>query len=253
MTPLVLLHGFTGSPHSWRRVVRLLPGKAVVFMPSLLGHDCRAAAADAGDFVAEVERLALLIRSAGLEPAHLAGYSLGGRVALGLLLAHPELFSGATLIGAHPGLDSPAERADRERSDARWRELLDRDGIEAFVESWERQPLFASQQSLAPALLAEQRRERLAHDPHGLSRALARLGLSQMPAYAGELGRIRVPVELVTGALDARFTDLAAGMRARLVEARSTVVADAGHNVVLERPARVAGILERALEARWMN
>ncbi len=253
MTPLVLLHGFTGSPQSWRRVVRLLPSDNVVFMPALLGHDGRATASDAEDFAGEVDRIALLIRSAGLEPAHLAGYSLGGRLALGLLLAHPGLFSGATLIGAHPGLEFPAERAERERSDARWRALLDDEGIEAFVDAWERQPLFASQQALAPELLAEQRRERLAHDPHGLSRSLERLGLSKMPAYVNELGRIRIPVELVTGALDGRFTDLAAGMCASLDDARCTIVEGAGHNVVLERPARVAEILGRAREARWTN
>jgi 2-succinyl-6-hydroxy-2,4-cyclohexadiene-1-carboxylate synthase len=250
MKPFVLLHGFTGSPRSWQRVARLLPRDAVMFRPALLGHDGPGpSSVGPGGFAAEIERLALLIRSAGLETAHLAGYSLGGRLALGLLLAHPELFSSATLIGAHPGLESPAERAERARSDARWRQLLEDDGIETFVDAWERQPLFASQQALPGDLLAEQRRERLAHDPRGLARALALLGLSQMPAYGSELARIRVPVELVTGALDARFTDLAAGMRRQLGDARASVVPGTGHNVVLERPAVVADALRRGMEA----
>jgi len=250
MKPFVLLHGFTGSPRSWRCVVSLLPKEAVVFLPALLGHDGPGSgSAGPGGFAAEVERLALLIRSAGIERAHLAGYSLGGRLALGLLLAHPALFSSATLIGAHPGLESPAERAERGRSDARWARLLQDDGIETFVDTWERQPLFASQQALPGDLFAEQRRERLTHDPRGLARALEQLGLSQMPAYRSRLGRIQVPVEVVTGALDVRFTDLAAGMRKQLGDARASVVPGAGHNVVLERPAMVADALRRGVEA----
>lgn len=246
---LVLLHGFTGTPRSWARVARLLPSDAVVFMPALLGHDGTPGHGSPAGFSAEVDRIALLIRSAELAPAHLCGYSLGGRVALGLLVSHPELFSGATLIGAHPGLQSESERAARARSDARWRELLDREGIEAFVAAWEQQPLFASQRALPDGILAEQRRERLAHDARGLSRSLANLGLAGMPDYGRELGRIRVPVELVSGELDARFTDLAAGMRARLPDARTTVVPGIGHNVVLERPALVANALGHGMEA----
>lgn len=246
---LVLLHGFTGSPRSWARVARLLPGHAVVFMPALLGHDGPPLGESPGGFIAEIERMALLIRAAGLQPAHIGGYSLGGRLALGLIVAHPELFSGATLIGAHPGLESGSERSERERSDARWRKLLECDGIEAFVDAWEQQPLFASQRALPAELLAEQRRERLGHDARGLSRALSSLGLSGMPAFGGELGRIRTHVQLVTGALDARFTGLAEGMRARLPDARSIVVPDAGHNVVLERPALVAEALTQGMEA----
>lgn len=229
--------------------MRLLPADATVFMPALLGHAGVAAGPVAGDFTAEVDRLAQLTRSAGLERAHLAGYSLGGRLALGLLLEHPGLFASATLIGAHPGLESPGQRTERARADARWRQLLQEGGIEAFVDAWERQPLFASQQSLPDYLLAEQRRERLAHDPDGLSRALARLGLSQMPAYGPRLETLRVPIELITGALDARFTDLASGMLERLPDARASVVPDAGHNVVLERPAVVADALRRSSEA----
>ena len=111
--PLVLLHGFTGAPASWDGVRRSLDDAIPVLAPALLGHDGTAGSPAIRSFDDEVDRLAGAVRGAGLEGAHLAGYSLGGRVALGLLVRHPGRFAAATLIGAHPGLQDPADRAER--------------------------------------------------------------------------------------------------------------------------------------------
>ena len=77
----------------------------------VLGH-----IAGALRFEQEVDRIARGIVDAGLCGSYLCGYSLGARVALGLLARHAHRFAGATLIGVHPGLSSPDERAaERER------------------------------------------------------------------------------------------------------------------------------------------
>ena len=51
------------------------------------------------------------------DAVHLVGYSMGARLALGILAEHPELWEdgtirGATLIGVNPGLE-PEDRAAR--------------------------------------------------------------------------------------------------------------------------------------------
>ncbi len=242
MTPLVLLHGFTGAPRSWHAVVERLP-PAVVFMPTLLGHDGTPAARGPRTFDEEVDRIAAEIAAARLGPARVVGYSLGARVALGLLARHRERFLDATLIGVHPGLESAAERAVRADSDARWRELLEHGGIAAFVDAWEAQPLFASQRALPPRLQTDQRRARLKHHPRGLARSLEVLGLGAMPPQREALRDCDLPLRFVAGARDEKFAGLAQELSRVAPCATATLIDGAGHNVVLERPDRLADLL----------
>lgn len=241
----LLLHGFAGSPDGWRPVIEAA-GLDLVEAPSLGGHG-QPSAATVSTFRAEVERLATRLRSRRAEdperPWLVAGYSLGGRLALGLLIEHPELFAGAALIGAHPGLDRSEERAERRANDERWARRIEADGLERFAELWQQQPIFGSQATLAPALLAAQRRARVGHEPAALAAAMRALSLGEMPCWRGRLREVGVPVELVVGELDAKFLALSREMEDLLPCSEVRTVAQAGHNVPLERPDAVADVL----------
>ncbi len=50
----------------------------------------------------------------------LLGYSLGGRLAMHLLISKPELWDGAIIISAHPGLSSELEKEQRVAQDHEW-------------------------------------------------------------------------------------------------------------------------------------
>jgi 2-succinyl-6-hydroxy-2,4-cyclohexadiene-1-carboxylate synthase len=234
----VFLHGFTGDGDAWAPVVERL-GRPRALCPDLLGH---GATGEADGFDGEADRLAELVRAAGLAAPHLVGYSLGARVALALLVRHPDRFARATLIGVNPGIAEPGERAERVRGDERWAQLIEREGLERFADAWQAQPLFASQARLAPETLAAQRARRLRHSPAGLARSLRRLGLGQMPNYWPLLPSIRQPLQLVVGGDDAKFREIAERIAA-LRPCTLTVVAGAGHNVALERPDAVAAAL----------
>jgi 2-succinyl-6-hydroxy-2,4-cyclohexadiene-1-carboxylate synthase len=279
--PLVLVHGFTGSPESWAGVRRRLgsdersgdpslddpgftdpsldgpaltdpspddpgsphPPSGGTFAPALLGHDGTGGPPGIGTFEAEVDRLAAAIRQHGIRTAHLAGYSMGGRVSLGLLVRHPDLFASATLIATSPGLRTPGEREARAARDEGWARLLETGGLDTFVAAWEALPLFATQDRLPPAAAAEQRRIRRSHDPHGLARSLRVLGLARMPDYRPRLADMELPVRLVVGQRDARFEALGREMAQRLPRGTLTRVPDAGHNVVLECPAETVALI----------
>ena len=85
-TPLVLLHGLTGSWRVWQPVLGALEARHDVFAPTLPGHHGGPPLA-AGAPVS-VERLADalegMLDEAGIGTAHLAGNSLGGWLALEL-------------------------------------------------------------------------------------------------------------------------------------------------------------------------
>ncbi len=250
---VVLLHGFTGGPTSWDAVVAgLARGGADSLCLSLLGHaggPAREAHAPLPtSFEAEVDRLA---SSLPRGPLHLVGYSLGARLALGMLVRHRVRFESATLIGVHPGLDSAAERAARVQADQALADQLLAQGLPAFVAKWEALPLFETQRSLPPARQRLQRAQRLAHSPEGLAAALRTLSLGSMPSYWDELAQLDLPLNLVVGGRDTKFLALAERMASCLPQARLEVIgssaAPVGHNVVLEAPDPIVRLILESL------
>lgn len=242
--PFVLLHGFAGAPSSWSAVLGHLAAHRAAAL-ALPGHARDVPVA--GSFEGNVDQVALRVGEVG-SSVHLVGYSLGARIALGLLASHPSLVASATLVSVNPGIDSEKERRARLASDCTWAELLRTDGIEAFVQAWERLPLFASQRRLAGQVTREQRTLRLAHNAEGLARALEGMGLGQMPNLGPTLANTSVRVQLVVGELDSKFVALARQATSRNPRIRLHVLPQCGHNPLLEAPSELARLL-----ARWSN
>jgi 2-succinyl-6-hydroxy-2,4-cyclohexadiene-1-carboxylate synthase len=237
----VLLHGFTQRPESFAALASSLGQGAAALALELPGHG--------GDTASGQERFedavaALAAPLGALEaPVHLVGYSLGARLALGLLLAHPASFARATLIGVHPGLEDDAERERRRSDDRGLAKLLREQGLDAFLARWEALPLWSTQGELSEATRSAQRAWRRAHHPMGLARSLETAGLAEMPSTWPRLGALAMPVQLVVGARDAKFRKIAERMLPRLPSGTLAVVPDAGHNVPLEAPAALAALL----------
>lgn len=240
----VALHGFTGSRASWDGV---LPAGALAV--DLVGHGGPLS----DSFDAEIDRVADRIRAASRarfesprdrQGATVIGYSMGARLALGVACAHPDLIDRLVLIGVHPGLASDAERRSRARSDADWCWLLERHGIDAFVENWEALPLWTSQRTLDPAVTARQREIRRSHDPRGLSHSLRVTGLAATPNLWPQLSKVRARVQLVCGQHDDKFRAIAERAAREFVRASVHVIEGAGHNPVLEAPRAIAELIE---------
>jgi 2-succinyl-6-hydroxy-2,4-cyclohexadiene-1-carboxylate synthase len=240
MTPLALIHGFTGEPSNWEPAVRRLGGLRIPLSP--WGHGVSNEREErVKSWSDELIRLRALLPP---EPVHLAGYSLGARLALGIALAFPNQVARLTLVSGHTGLGSERERDERRQADARWIRLLETEGIEAFVSGWEAQPLFASQSRLPAAVLAKRRSERLAHDAKRLARSLRLTGLAEMPDYGSELARLAMPVDVIVGELDAKFLAIGRATCERIPAGRLVVAPGVGHDLLLESPDLVALVLE---------
>lgn len=235
--PLLLLHGFTGSASTWRDVSATWDGWRRIAV-DLIGHGASDAPASERRYAMDrcVADLVALLDEMDIARATVLGYSMGGRVALQLAAAAPARVAALVLEGASPGIESTAERAARVASDRALADDIERDGIEAFVDRWERIPIFATQARLPDDVRAQLRNQRLTNRPIGLANSLRGMGAGAQTSLWPELHGLTMTALLIAGADDAKYSEMAQAVAARMAAASVHIVPGAGHAVHLERP-----------------
>ena len=234
-TPLVLLHGFLGSAADWEALMDGLAPDLASLALNLPGHgtDPDPVPEDA-TFEEVVEALHTFLAQIETPQIDLLGYSMGGRVALGLMTADPERIRRAVLVGASPGLDEEVEREARTVADGALADALEEGPFEAWLEAWYEQPLFDDLRSAAGFgdMLARRRTGR----PEALATALRALSPGRQPPLRQRLATCPVRALLISGARDAKYTALNRGLAQANPLFESVTVPDAGHAPHLENP-----------------
>ncbi len=236
---LVMLHGFTGSAAGWGDHLDTLAAYGLrVIALDLPGHGQSDAPADPRRYSIEYCRQDILatLQELGVSQgeAVLLGYSMGGRVAL--YTAFSGFFRALILESASPGLEDPAEREQRRTSDEALAASIERDGVQAFINRWEKLPLFASQSTLPPETREALRGQRLSNRASGLAQSLRGVGTGVQPSLHARLPTLHIPILLIAGELDTKFSAIARSMAQALPQSQLRIVPGAGHAVHLERP-----------------
>jgi 2-succinyl-6-hydroxy-2,4-cyclohexadiene-1-carboxylate synthase len=234
---LVLLHGFTNTGASWEPVVGALAGQYRPLAPDIRGQGV-AAETEPVTLAAVIGDVAALVPEQ--ERFTLVGYSMGGRIALHVALALPEQVERLVLIGASPGLADVDERTARRAADERLAAELEQLSIDEFARRWARTAVLAG---VSDEVAARAHADRLRSSPAGLARSLRGLGTGALPSLWDRLGEMTLPVTLITGERDQKFTAIAAEMAALMPDAQQEVVPGVGHAVHLEAPVAVAEII----------
>jgi 2-succinyl-6-hydroxy-2,4-cyclohexadiene-1-carboxylate synthase len=243
---VVLVHGFTQSGRSFAPLAAALApatghgqtSSAIEAVAVELPGHGNAPVLAPGEGLAEAA--SLLARSGGR--ATYVGYSMGGRVCLRLALDRPDLVEALVLVGATPGIEDLAERAARRAADDALAARIETVALSDFLAEWLAGPLFehlSADQADLPA--------RLVNRPESLAATLRALGTgAEQPMWSRlvELGEHQIPVLLVTGEGDAKFTGIATRM-ATLIGPRAelALVHGAGHGVPSERPRELADLI----------
>jgi 2-succinyl-6-hydroxy-2,4-cyclohexadiene-1-carboxylate synthase len=230
-----LIHGFAGSPAAWDDVIAAWALPEPPLALALPGHG--------GGMVRATwdENLAAIAQAmAGCDVA--VGYSLGARVALGLVVS--GRVPHAVLIGLNPGV-ADADREERRAADLEWARRARTQGSDEFFAAWEGQPLFATQARVPAGRRAARRERRRLLDRDQLAQSLEHMGLAAMPDYWSAVPAHRDRIALIAGADDAKYVAISQGLPAAFFE----TIPDSGHDPTLEQPAALARAIGRAVIA----
>src|SRR5258708_14170939 len=105
---LVLVHGFPLDGRMWREQVAALSDIRQVIAPDLPGHGENPSGSPLGSMDALAESLGALLDGQGLGAVDLAGFSMGGYVALAFCARFPDRVRSMALIDIRTAPDSDA-------------------------------------------------------------------------------------------------------------------------------------------------
>ena len=181
-----------------------------------------------------------LLDAVGWPRASLVGLSVGGLVAQGLAIAHPERLEALVLMDTAAKIGTAESWAERIAA-------VETAGVasiaDAVVTRWV-SPAFATEQ---PVVLASWRAMLAQTSAAGYASTCAALGAADL---TGSIAAIRAPTLVLVGDGDLSTPpDLVEATARRIPGARFERIAGAGHLPCLERPAEVAQAIARHLAA----
>jgi pimeloyl-ACP methyl ester carboxylesterase len=256
---LVLVHGFTGSSHDYTLNLEALAEDRRVVLLDQRGHGHSTKTRHLEGYAIDqlVADLAAFLDAVGGGPVDLLGHSMGGRVAMGLVLSHPELVSSLVLMDT-----------------SGWSFVPPDDGIRALLRAWIEafDPTKGMPESLSmggpedglieertPAAWQEEKDAIFSGmDPY----AVKALGMALMAEIADgaetslrpQLPSIACPTTVMAGEHDHPLVDQAPELASLVADGRLTIISGAYHSPQLTHPdqwtAAVQAHLARADKAR---
>ena len=244
---LVCLHGFLGTGADWlpfaEEILRLRPDVQIL-LPDLPGHG-ESVSISPENFV---ERLTATLDSAAIPRAALAGYSLGGRLALSAALSQPDRFPAFLGISTTAGIESPEERKSRREADAQLATRLRQDSFESFLHDWWNLPIFDSPKKINSAdFLAS----RSTQTPVALAEVLEKWSPGVLPSLWNELLAYPGNALLFAGEADSKYSLLAHRMAESFRFAKTHILPGCGHRLLEEAPLKLARAVADFLPANF--
>lgn len=155
-------------------------------------------------------------------PLGLLGYSMGGRLALHLLILAPHLFSQAVLLSTHHGQLSSEERESRIKWRKEWQHKMDTLDFHELVEAWNDQAVFRSDRKI----------EKTPWSRTELTSTFETWALEKHTFDWVKLQRLKLDPIWMFGALDQRFLTVKDDLERHNVPGVYKVVPGAGHRLL---------------------
>lgn len=169
---------------------------------------------------------------------------MGARAALQHACAYPKSWDALILISPNPGIETANQRAERLKVDEKLASRIERDGVKNFIEFWQSTPMIRSQQRIRDDWRAAMQVSRARHTEAGLARSLREFGQGDCPNLWSKLSTLKMPVLLISGEEDIKYTRIAERMVGVLQHASHVSIRDAGHMPQLEQAEATAAAID---------
>lgn len=222
---LVALHGFLGHSKDFSKLVEKL-NPETSWCPDLFGGDQIFLQ---GGFESWTTKALQYIEKKLSQPIDLIGYSLGGRLALHLVMKEPQLFNKVILLSTHPGIFDSNEKNQRHEWEASWVKKINISSFEEFIFQWNQQKLFEGEAS--ERFLRESDFSRVA-----LQKALVEFSNTAHQFSLEDLKNLEKSLIWVVGENDQKFVKIAKDLRQmRGSLDQFEVIPNAGHRLIAEK------------------
>lgn len=236
--PVVLIHGLGDDHRGWRRVVGELMMSHRVLLYDFRGQGGSSLGAANGTLNQLAADLVVLLDHLGVTRATLAGFSLGGTIAMRAAIDAPQRVSALALIATSSRVNAAAatwyaDRADLvDQNSPLSREVLDQDTRDVYRQC---------PSEVATGLLM---RRQATADPRGYANACRAMASLHDAPLDAELGAIAVPAMIVSGEQDQHCPTRAGQIIAeRIAGSVLRVLPDSGHPIPVERPDDVVAAI----------
>jgi 2-succinyl-6-hydroxy-2,4-cyclohexadiene-1-carboxylate synthase len=228
-------------------VVSSLSHKYYCISVDLPGHGKTDNLREETDYTMEIcaSGIVEILHHLKIQICNLVGYSMGGRLSLYLVSHYPNRFLKVILESTSPGLKSAVAREQRLQNDLKLAKDLEENDLRAFIKAWYQQPIFNSirKHNAFGQLL----KRRLANNSEQLTYALRGMSTGRQKSLWNNLNKIKLPILLITGEFDHKFTAIMQEMVQLLPQADLNIVEGCGHNVHFENSKRYITIVKRFL------
>ncbi len=232
---IVFVHGAGGNGHPWHNQIDALGTKHSPVAFDLPGHGRSAGVEglrsirDYGDFLAH------FMDALKIQSAVIAGWSMGGAIAMDFALRYPARAEGLILVATAAKFDIPEDRIKQ-----LWAVMMGR-APQAFVTDGFSQKTIKENFNAVREMWMEQ----IKTDPrvrYTDIRACSEIDLS------GSISAIRKPAIIFAGAEDVLTPPANSELiKNRIEGSRLEVIADAGHMIPVEQPAALNAAIEKFL------
>ena len=248
---ILFFHGFTGSAKDWNDVSQKIDKRFNKLALDLIGHGKSSSPSAVSYYSAEslanqIEQVLIGLR---IKEIVLCGYSMGGRVALNFTINKPDYVKGLILESSTAGFRNEKERTGRKNTDEELAGFIEKNSLEDFANMWLNQELFGTLRRFSNDRIKKIQEERANNSKIGLANSLRGFGTGVMPYLGSELVKLKIPVLLITGGLDEKFTRINQNLKKVMRSSKHKIISTAGHNTHLEEPKKfveaVNGFLSR--------
>lgn len=169
------------------------------------------------------------VQTQNFKSRFLLGYSLGGRLGFHALVHQPELWQGAIIVSADPGLGSDCDRKLSLARDQQWSQKFLHEPWENLLQEWNSLPVFCGRKPAYSTSEADFSRSQIAD-------ILQKFSKGHQSDLLPHLQKLKFPILYISGEEDTKYCQIGQTLADDYDNITHLNTPNAGHRVPWENP-----------------